>query len=102
LVTVSGSLSGVGTAHARSSIVTAPSSASSRSCTYSALRSGSWSPQQVRPALLFLNAENVTDVRQTRYDPLLMPTPGEGGRWTPDEWAPLEGRLVNLGVRIGF
>src|SRR5213076_3331026 len=41
LVTVSGSLSGVGTAHARSSIATAPSSASSRSCTYSAIRSGS-------------------------------------------------------------
>jgi len=54
------------------------------------------------PALLFLNAENVTDVRQTRYDPLLLPTPGKGGRWTTDEWAPLEGRLVNLGVRIGF
>src|SRR5438477_7469579 len=35
LVTVSGSLSGVGTAHARSSIVTAPSSPSSRSCTCS-------------------------------------------------------------------
>jgi len=41
-------------------------------------------------------------VRQTRYDPLLLPTPGEGGRWTTDQWAPLEGRLVSLGVRIGF
>src|SRR5205823_2287654 len=54
LVTVSGSLSGVGTAHARSSIATAPSSASSRSCTYSAMRSGSrspmyWTPSQASP-----------------------------------------------------
>ncbi len=58
--------------------------------------------QRIGPALLFLNAEDLTDVRQTRYDPLLMPAPGEGGRWTTDEWAPLEGRLVNLGARIGF
>ncbi len=58
--------------------------------------------QQIGPALLYLNGENLTDVRQTRYDPLLLPTPGEGGRWTTDQWAPLEGRLVNLGVRIGF
>lgn len=58
--------------------------------------------QRIGPALLYLNAENLTDVRQTRYDPLLLATPGEGGRWTTDEWAPLEGRLLNLGVRIGF
>jgi len=58
--------------------------------------------QRIGPALLYLNAENLTDVRQTRYDPLLLATPGEGGRWTTDEWAPLEGRLFNLGVRLGF
>ncbi len=58
--------------------------------------------QRIGPALLYLNAENLTDVRQTRYEPLLLPAPGEGGRWTTDEWAPLEGRLFNLGVRIGF
>jgi len=58
--------------------------------------------QRIRPALLYLNSENLTDVRQTRYDPLLLPTPGEGGRWTTDEWAPLQGRLFNLGVRLGF
>jgi len=32
----------------------------------------------------------------------VMPAPGEGGRWTTDAWAPLEGRLFNLGVRLGF
>jgi iron complex outermembrane receptor protein len=56
--------------------------------------------QQVGGAVLFLNGENLTDVRQTRYDPLLLPTPGEGGRWTTDEWAPLDGRNLNLGVRM--
>ena len=58
--------------------------------------------QQVGRALVFLNGENLTDVRQTRYDPLLLPTSGDGGRWTTDEWAPLEGRIVNLGVRMRF
>jgi outer membrane receptor for ferrienterochelin and colicins len=58
--------------------------------------------QRIGPALLYLNAEDLTDVRQTRYDRLLLPAPGEGGRWTTDEWAPLEGRLVNLGVRLGL
>ena len=53
LVTGSGLLSG-GSAHARSSIATAPSSASSHSCTYSAIRSGSrspmyWTPSQASP-----------------------------------------------------
>jgi hypothetical protein len=24
------------------------------------------------------------------------------GRWTVDAWAPLEGRNVNAGIRVGF
>jgi outer membrane receptor for ferrienterochelin and colicins len=49
--------------------------------------------------LLFGNGENLTNVRQTDWDPLLLPAPGIGGRWTTEEWAPLEGRVVNVGVR---
>jgi outer membrane receptor for ferrienterochelin and colicins len=51
---------------------------------------------------LFVNAENLTDVRQTKYDPLVRPTPGLGGRWTVDAWAPLDGRTINGGVRVEF
>jgi iron complex outermembrane receptor protein len=51
---------------------------------------------------LFLNAENVTDVRQTRWDSLLRPTPSADGRWTVDAWAPLDGRVLNGGVRMTF
>ena len=51
---------------------------------------------------LFLNAENLTGVRQTRWDPLLRPTVGADGRWTVDAWAPLDGRVFNGGVRIDF
>jgi iron complex outermembrane receptor protein len=51
---------------------------------------------------LFLNAENLTNVRQTRWDPLLRPTRGVDGRWTVDAWAPLDGQALNGGVRVAF
>ena len=50
----------------------------------------------------FVNAENVLDVRQTHYDPLVLPAPRPDGRWTVDAWAPLEGRVVNAGIRVTF
>jgi iron complex outermembrane receptor protein len=51
---------------------------------------------------LFVNAENIGDLRQTRYDPLIRRLPARDGRWTVDGWAPLDGRVVNGGVRIFF
>jgi outer membrane receptor for ferrienterochelin and colicins len=51
---------------------------------------------------LFVNAENLSGVRQTRWDPLLRPTRAVDGRWTVDAWAPLDGRNVNGGIRILF
>lgn len=51
---------------------------------------------------VFVNAENLTDVRQTRYDALLRPRAGADGRWTVDAWAPLDGRVVNAGLRVAF
>jgi outer membrane receptor for ferrienterochelin and colicins len=53
-------------------------------------------------ARVFLNAENLLDVRQTRVDPLLLPTPGEGGRRTTDVWSMLDGRTLNAGLRLAF
>ncbi|MDZ4673612.1 MAG: TonB-dependent receptor [Gemmatimonadota bacterium] len=58
--------------------------------------------RQVGWARLFINFENLTDVRQTATDPLVRPTPGAGGRWTTDAWAPLEGRVVNGGMKISW
>ena len=52
--------------------------------------------------LLFINGENLTDVKQTDWDPLLRPSRGVDGRWTVDAWAPLDGRVINGGVRITF
>jgi outer membrane receptor for ferrienterochelin and colicins len=51
-------------------------------------------------ATVFVNAENLTNVRLSDYQPLLRPEPGPGGRWTVDAWAPLEGSMINLGVRL--
>jgi iron complex outermembrane receptor protein len=51
---------------------------------------------------LFVNAENLGDVRQTRHDPLVRPHRDHTGRWTVDAWAPLDGRVINFGVRAFF
>lgn len=58
--------------------------------------------RRVGPVRLFINGENLTNVRQTRWDPLLRPNRAVDGRWTVDAWAPLEGRVINGGVRIQF
>jgi outer membrane receptor for ferrienterochelin and colicins len=41
-------------------------------------------------------------VRQTKWDPLLRPSRGVDGRWTVDGWAPVDGAVLNGGVRVGF
>lgn len=53
-------------------------------------------------ARVFVNAENLLDVRQTRVDPLLLPQPGSGGRRTTDVWSLLEGRSLNAGIRFSL
>ena len=53
-------------------------------------------------ARVFVNLENLTNVRQTRYDPLVLPARGRGGRWTTDAWTELAGFTVNGGVRFAF
>jgi iron complex outermembrane receptor protein len=57
---------------------------------------------RVGPARVFANVENLSNVRQTNYDPLVRPSPGPLGTWTVDAWGPLEGRIVNAGIRLGF
>jgi outer membrane receptor for ferrienterochelin and colicins len=51
---------------------------------------------------LFLNVENLADVRQTKTAPLVLPQRRPDGRWTVDAWAPLDGRTWNGGMRIAF
>ncbi len=49
---------------------------------------------------IFFNAINLTNVRQTRFDPLVRPIPGPGGDPITEAWAPLAGRTFNLGIRV--
>jgi outer membrane receptor for ferrienterochelin and colicins len=56
--------------------------------------------RRIGPARAFVNAENLLDARQTRWDPLPLPERSPELRWTTDAWAPLEGRSVNAGIRL--
>jgi iron complex outermembrane receptor protein len=51
---------------------------------------------------VYVNVENLGDVRQTREHPLVLPRRADDGRWTVDGWAPLEGRTLNAGIRWRF
>jgi iron complex outermembrane receptor protein len=51
---------------------------------------------------VFVNADNLTDVRQTRWDPIARPARDVDGRRTVDAWAPLHGRVINAGIRVPF
>jgi len=54
------------------------------------------------PLRLFVNAENLGNVRQTHYERLVRPDRNFDGRWTVDAWAPIDGRVINGGIRLAF
>lgn len=58
--------------------------------------------RRVGPVRVFINVENLADIRQTKYDPLIRQTRLPNGRWTVDAWAPLDGRVWNGGVRVAW
>jgi len=51
---------------------------------------------------VFLNLENLLNVRQTKHDPLVLPARARDGRWTVDAWAPTDGFIANGGIRVRF
>jgi iron complex outermembrane receptor protein len=53
-------------------------------------------------AQLYVNSENLADVRQTKTERLLLAQRAKDGRWSTDAWAPLEGRTINAGLRLRF
>jgi iron complex outermembrane receptor protein len=60
---------------------------------------GEW---RVGRARIFINSENLANYRQTNRVPLVRPTRAADGRWTDDEWGPLDGRVFNAGLRFRF
>jgi iron complex outermembrane receptor protein len=63
---------------------------------------GALAERRIGGVRVFINAENLLDVQQTNYDPLVLRAPRPDGRWTVDAWAPLDGRVVNGGIRVSF
>jgi outer membrane receptor for ferrienterochelin and colicins len=51
---------------------------------------------------LFVNAENLLNVRQTKEDSLVLPDQAPSGRWTTDIWSRNDGFTVNAGLRFQF
>jgi outer membrane receptor for ferrienterochelin and colicins len=51
---------------------------------------------------LFVNAENLLNVRQTKDDSLVLPKQAPSGRWTTDIWSRNDGFTVNAGLRFQF
>ena len=51
---------------------------------------------------LFVNAENLLNVRQTKEDALVLPAQAPSGRWTTDIWSRNDGFTVNAGLRFQF
>lgn len=49
---------------------------------------------------VFLNFENILDTRQTKYDPVILGNPQLGEVRRLEVYAPLEGRVVNGGIRF--
>ena len=58
--------------------------------------------RRVGKVRMFVNVENLADVRQTKDDPLIRPVRLPDGRWTVDAWGPLDGRTWNGGLRVAF
>lgn len=63
---------------------------------------GFMAERRVGPISVFVNLENLLNVRQSKYDPLVLPRRARDGRWTVESWAPTEGFIANGGVRIRF
>ncbi|WP_421857281.1 TonB-dependent receptor domain-containing protein [Oceanicaulis sp.] len=51
---------------------------------------------------LFINFENLLDVRQSDQDSILRPTRALDGQWTTDIWQNTDGFIINGGVRFRF
>jgi outer membrane receptor for ferrienterochelin and colicins len=56
--------------------------------------------RRIGRARVFINGENLADARLTRWQPLVLPARSAELRWTTDAWAPLEGRVINAGIRL--
>lgn len=65
-------------------------------------RIGLLASQRLGRATFWIDAENLADIRQARYEPIPRPVPSAIGRLAAPAWAPGEGRTLSAGVRLPF
>jgi iron complex outermembrane receptor protein len=58
--------------------------------------------KQVGRAIVYVRGRNLTGVHQAQYSPVLRSASGPAGQWTNDVWAPLDGRVLNAGLRVRY
>ena len=58
--------------------------------------------KHVRGAILFVHGKNLTGVRQSQFFPVVLDASGAAGQWTRDVWAPLDGFIMNAGLRLKY
>lgn len=58
--------------------------------------------KHVRRAIVFATAKDLTGVRQLQFGPVLRSASGAAGQWADNVWAPLDGRVINAGVRVTY
>jgi iron complex outermembrane receptor protein len=58
--------------------------------------------KHIGPAILFVRGQNLLGVHQRQFAPVLLAASGAAGEWSGDAWAPLEGRVLNAGLRLRY
>jgi outer membrane receptor protein involved in Fe transport len=58
--------------------------------------------KRVRRAILFARGSNLLDIRQSQYAPVMRRASGAARQFDDNVWAPLDGLVINAGVRITY
>ena len=58
--------------------------------------------KHIRRAVVFVYGKDLTGVHQLQFSPVLRPSSGFAGQWADNAWAPLEGRVINAGLRVTY
>ncbi len=53
-------------------------------------------------ATVFAYGKDLTGVHQLQLGPVLRASSGAAGQWADNAWAPLEGRVINVGLRVAY
>jgi iron complex outermembrane receptor protein len=58
--------------------------------------------KQIRRVTVFAYGKDLTGVYQLQYASVLRKSSGAAGQWADNAWGPLDGRVINLGLRVEY